>query len=91
MEQFLEKVAWPKVQLPLERAHKVVPPGPVLARTELTSAEPQPPIVDPLASPKLETLSPPAPPLIIIPDDLANEAAGSPNSPSCNMQHRRWF
>jgi len=40
MEQFLEKVAWPEAQLPLEIAHKVVPPGPVPARTELTSAEP---------------------------------------------------
>ncbi|KAL5141665.1 hypothetical protein HKD37_09G024970 [Glycine soja] len=74
MEQFLEKVAWPKVQLPLERAPKVVPPGPILARTELTSAEAQP-----------LTLSPLAPPLIIIPDDSADEAAAPSDSPSCNI------
>ena len=85
MEQFLEKVAWPEAQLPLERAHKVVPPGPVLARTEPTSVEPQPPVVDPHASPELETLSPPALPLIIIPDDLADEAAAPFDSPSCNI------
>ncbi|KAL5190847.1 hypothetical protein HKD37_04G010203 [Glycine soja] len=59
MEQFLEKVAWPEAQLPLEIAHKVVPPGP--------------------------TLSPPAPPLIIIPDDSADEAAAPLDSPSCNI------
>jgi len=80
MEQFLEKVAWPKAQLPLERAHKVVPPGPVPTRTEPTSAEPQPHVVDPPTSPELETLSPPAPPLIIIPDDLADEVATPPDS-----------
>ena len=85
MEQFLEKVAWPEAQLPLERSHKVVPPGPVPARTEPTSAEPQPHVVDPPASPELETLSPPAPPLIIIPDDSADEAAAPSDSPSCNI------
>ena len=47
MEQFLEKVAWPKVQLPLERAHKVVPPRPIPARTEPTLVEPQPLVVHP--------------------------------------------
>ena len=85
MEQFLEKVAWLEAQLPLERSHKVVPPGTVPARTEPTSAEPQPPVVDPPASPELETLSPPALPLIIIPDDLADEAAAPFDSPSCNI------
>ncbi|KAL5186927.1 hypothetical protein HKD37_05G012676 [Glycine soja] len=98
MEQFLEKVAWPKAQLPLERSHKVVPPRlvpartivppePVPARTEPTSAEPQPPVVDPPASPELETLSPPAPPLIIIPDDSSDEAAAPPDSPSCIIDY----
>ena len=85
MEQFLEKVPWPEAHLPLERAHKDVPPRLVPARTELTSAEPQPPIVDPPASPELETLSPPAPPLIIIPDDSADEVVAPPDSPSCNI------
>ena len=102
MEQFLEKVAWPEAQLPLERSHEVVPPrpvasrtvvppgpvpartiippGPVPARTEPTSAEPQPPLVDPPAFLELEILSPPAPPMIIIPDDLADEAAAPPDS-----------
>ena len=86
MEQFLEKVAWPEAQLPLERAHKVVPPRPIPARTEPTAAEPQPPVVDPPASLELETLSPPAPPLIIIPDDSADEAAPL-DSPSCNIDN----
>ena len=71
MEHFLEKVAWPEAQLPLERSHEVVPPDPGPARTEPIPAEPQPPVVDPPPSPELEILSPPpapAPPLIIISD-----------------------
>ena len=86
MEQFLEKVPWPEAHLPLERAHKDVPPRLVPAMTELTSAEPQPPIVDPPASPELETLSPLEPPLIIILDDSANEATAPLDSPSCNIE-----
>ncbi|KAH1188530.1 hypothetical protein GmHk_U059433 [Glycine max] len=84
---FLEKVAWPEAQLPLERAHKVVPPRPIPAKTEPTSVEPQPPVVDPPASLELETLSPPAPPLIIIPDDSVDEATAPPDSPSCNIDN----
>ena len=47
MEQFLEKVAWPEAQLRLKRAHKVVPPRPIPARTEPTLVEPQPLVVHP--------------------------------------------
>ncbi|KAH1188567.1 hypothetical protein GmHk_U059405 [Glycine max] len=90
MEKFLEKVAWPEAQLPLGRSPEVVPSSPVPARTEPRPAEPQPLVVDPPASPEVEILSPPlappAPPLIIILDDSADEAASPPDSPSCYLE-----
>ncbi|KAH1189354.1 hypothetical protein GmHk_20G057143 [Glycine max] len=57
--------------VPLEPvpARTIVSPKSVPARTEPTSVEPQPPVIDAPASLGLEILSPPAPPLIIIPDD----------------------
>ncbi|KAH1193364.1 hypothetical protein GmHk_19G054426 [Glycine max] len=74
--------------LPLEKSHEVVPPEPVLARTEPIPAEPQPPVVDPPTSPELEILSPPpapALPLIIILDESSDEDVAPPDSPSCNI------
>ena len=88
MEHFLEKVAWPEAQLPLERSHEVVPPEPAPARTEPIPAEPQPPVVDAPPSLELEILSPPpapAPPLIIISDLSSDEDAAPLDSPSCNI------
>ena len=87
MEQFLEKVAWPEAQLPLGRSPKVVPSSLIPARIEPRPAEPQPPVVDPPASPEVEILSPPpAPPLIIIPNDSADEVAAPLDSPSCYLE-----
>ena len=88
MEHFLEKVAWPEAQLPLEKSHELVPPEPTPTRTKPIPAEPQPPVVDPPLSPELEILSPPpapAPPLIIVSDESSDEAATPPDSPSCNI------
>ena len=86
MEHFIEKVAWPEAQLPLERSHEVVPPEPAPARIEPIPAEPQPPVVDPPPSPELEILSPPpTPPRIIISEESFDEAAAPLDSPSCNI------
>ncbi|KAH1213788.1 hypothetical protein GmHk_14G041675 [Glycine max] len=86
MEQFLDKVAWLEAQFPLGRAPEVVPPSPIPTRTEPALAESQPPVVNPLASPEVEILSPPpappAPPLILIPDDSDAEVVAPPDSPT---------
>ncbi|KAH1262153.1 hypothetical protein GmHk_02G004838 [Glycine max] len=48
---------------------------------------PQPPVVDPPASPEVEILSPPpAPPLILIPDDSDAEAAAPTDSPAYYLE-----
>ena len=74
MKHFLERVAWPGAQPPLERLNEAASPEPTPKQVEPVPADPQSPVVNPPSSPELEVV-PSSPPLIIISDSPSGEAA----------------
>ncbi|KAG5154437.1 hypothetical protein JHK82_012406 [Glycine max] len=56
MKHFLEKVAWPKAQLPLVRPNEAAPPEPTPVQVNSEPANPQSLVVNPPFSPKLEAV-----------------------------------